>query len=165
VTVLEELQPNQVVLGERNYEAATALILGQARRELRIFDPDLGRGGYQSLKVHDVLKQFLSADRQNRLTIIMHDSRFLTSQCPRLVNLFRQYAHAMTIGLTEGRAQVAQDAFVLADDAHYLHRFHVDHARFKYRLDDKIAAKPLHERFGQLLEASPVRLSAVSLGL
>jgi hypothetical protein len=165
MSAVEELQPNQVILGERNYESATALILGRAGRELRIFDPNLGRGGYQSLKVHDLLKQFLTADRQNRLTIIMHDSQFLTSQCPRLIHLLRQYAHAMTICLTEGRAQAAQDAFVLADEGDYLHRFHVDHARFKFMLDDKVAAKPLHERFGQLLEASHVRLSAVSLGL
>ena len=162
---VEALEPNQVILGERNYEAATALILGRARRILRIFDPDLSRGAFQSLRVHDLLQQFLTADRQNRLTIIMHDSHFLTGQCPRLLNLCRHYAHAMNIHLTEGRARVAQDAFVLADDGDYLHRFHIDHARFKYQLDDQIAAKPLHERFGQLLEASRVRLSAVSLGL
>ena len=161
----QELQPNQVILGERNYEAATALLIGRARRELRIFDPNLGRGGYQSIQVHDLLSRFLIADRQNRLTIIMHDSEFLTSHCPRMIQLLRHYAHAMTISLTEGRAQAAQDAFVLADDGDYLHRFHVDHARFKYQLDNKVAAKPLHERFGQLQEASHVRLSAVSLGL
>ena len=165
MTKVEELQPNQIMLGERNYEAATALILGRARRELRVFDPNFSRGGYQSLKVHDLLSDFLAADRQNRLTIIVHDSQFLISQCPRLMHLLRQHAHAMSIHMTEGRVKSAQDAFVLADDGDYLHRFHIDHARFKYVLDDKVAAKPLHERFGQLLEASHGRLSAVSLGL
>lgn len=159
------LAPNQVVLGERNYEEATALLLSEARRELKIFDPDLTRGGYQGLRVFELLNAFLARDNLNRLTIILHDGQFLMAHCPRLTDLMQRYSHAMTVYLTDAQAKMAQDAFVLADDAAYLHRFHVDHARFKYMPADVVAAKSLHERFGQLLEATDSRLSAAVVGL
>lgn len=165
MTINHELIPNQVVLGERNYEDATALMLAQAKSELKIFDPDLSRGAYQSLRVHQLLNDFLARDRVNRLTIILHDGQFLTSHCPRLIELMKRYSHAMTVYLTDEHARVAQDAFVLADLTDYLHRFHIDHARFKYVQGDVLAARPLHERFDQLLEATHSRLSPVAVGL
>lgn len=160
-----ELAENQILLGERNYEAATALLLEQAQRQLKIFAPDLSRGGYQSPEVARLLRDFLARDRENRLTIVMHDSRFFMTECPRLVELARLYGHALTIYLTAAHARVAQDAFVLADDLHCLHRFHVDQARFRYRLHDQAAARPLHERFAQLLESTASVLSVDPLGL
>ena len=71
----------------------------------------------------------------------------------------------MTVYLTDEQAKVAQDAFVLADNTDYLHRFHIDHARFKYAQGNVLAARPLHERFDQLLEATHSRLSAATVGL
>lgn len=161
----DELKPDTIVMGERNYEAATALIIERAQRELRIFDPDLSRGGYQSLLVNQLLEDFLAKDRLNRLTIILHDSQFFSAKCPRLIELMKRYSHAITIYLTDDHAKVAQDAFVLADFGDYLHRFHIDHARFKYVHDDEIAAKPLHERFEQLLDETQSTLSVTTLGL
>lgn len=165
MSVNHELMPDQVVLGERNYEAATALLLAEAQHELKIFDPDLSRGGYQSLQVYDLLKSFMEKDRLNHVTIILHDSRFFSTQCPRLIDLMKRYTHAMTIYLTDERAQVAQDAFVLADRGDYLHRFHIDHARFKHSRDDEAAARPLHERFDQLLEVTHSKLGIAAVGL
>jgi len=160
-----ELIPNQVVLGERNYEDATAMMLAQAKRELKIFDPDLSRGAYQSLRVSELLNDFLARDQMNRLTIILHDGQFLTSHCPRLIELMKRYSHSMTVYLTDEQARVALDAFVLADNTDYLHRFHIDHARFKYLQGNVVAARPLHERFDQLLEVTHSRLSPVAVGL
>ncbi|MDP2247521.1 MAG: hypothetical protein Q8J65_05270 [Nitrosomonadales bacterium] len=165
MSVSEELMPNQVVLGERNYEAATALIIAGATRELKIFDPDLSRGGYQSLQLHDLLESFLAKDRLNRVIIILHESHFFIARCSRLTALMKRYTHAMTVYLTDERAQVAQDAFVLADSGDYLHRFHVDHARFKYVHQDEVAAKSLHERFDQLLDVTSSTLSITTTGL
>lgn len=161
----DELKPGTIVMGERNYEAATAIIIGRAQRELRIFDPDLSRGGYQSLLMNQLLEDFLAKARLNRLTIILHDSQFFSTKCPRLIELMKRYSHAITIYLTDEHAQVAQDAFVLADGGDYLHRFHIDHARFKYVHNDEIAAQPLHERFAQLLEETQSTLSVTKLGL
>jgi hypothetical protein len=161
----DELKPNQIVIGERNYEAATALIIRRATREIKLFDPDLSRGGFHSVEIHQALEDFLAKDRLNRITVILHDSQFFYTRCPRLIELMKRYTHAMTIYLTDERGHVAQDAFILADRGDYLHRFHVDHARFKYVHEDEVAAKPLHERFEQLLEVTSTTLSVMTTGL
>lgn len=161
----DELEPNQIVIGERNYEAATALIIRRATREIKLFDPDLSRGGFHSVEIHQALEDFLAKDRLNRMTVILHDSQFFYTRCPRLIELMKRYTHAMTIYLTDERGHVAQDAFILADRGDYLHRFHVDQARFKYVHEDEVAAKPLHERFEQLLEVTSTTLSVMTTGL
>lgn len=165
MNVSDELKPNQVILGERNYESATRLIIERAERELKIFDPDLSRGGYQSHELNQSLENFLAKDSLNRITIILHESQFLYTRCPRLIALMKRYTHALSIYLTDERGHVAQDAFVLADRGDYLHRFHVDHARFKFVHGDEAAAKPIHERFAQLLDVTSVMLSVSATGL
>lgn len=161
----EELKPDTIMLGERLYEAATELLIAKAERELLIFDPNLSRGGYQSLKCSEALQNFLAKDRQNRLTIVLHEADFFSESCPRLRDLMETYSHAIDIYVTDDSARVAQDAFVLADKAHYLHRFHINQARFRYVLDDEVATKPLAERFEQLLETTSSAVFATVVGL
>jgi hypothetical protein len=164
-SAVEELKPGTIILGERLYEAATELLIARAKRELLIFDPDLSRGGYQSLNGFEALRSFLSQDEQNRLIIVLHEADFFTERCPRLQDLLKTYSYAITIYVTDDSARVAQDAFILADKAHYLHRFHIGQARFKYVLDDEVATKPLLERFEQLLEATGSAVFATTTGL
>ena len=38
--LLDALQPNTILLGERSYEEATLLVIGRAEKELLIFDTD-----------------------------------------------------------------------------------------------------------------------------
>lgn len=161
----EELKPDTIILGERLYEAAAELLITKAKRELLIFDPDLSRGGYQSLKCYEALQNFLAKDKQNRLIIVLHEADFFTERCPRLQDLLKTYSYAITIYVTDDSARVAQDAFLLADKAHYLHRFHIGQARFKYVLDDEVRAKPLLERFDQLLEATSSAVFSATTGL
>lgn len=165
MVVTYEMAPNKIVFGERNFEEATTLLLAGAKQELKIFDPDLSRGGYQSKKVYDLLHAFLVNGGLKGITIVLHDEKYLFSHCPRLITLMQRYSRVMNVYLTNEWAKVAQDAFVLVDDAAYLHRFHIDHPRFKYVLDDMSAAKPLHERFEQLLAATSLKLSADKVGL
>jgi len=164
-SVVEELKPDTIILGERLYEAAAELLITKAKRELLIFDPDLSRGGYQNLKCYEALQNFLVKDKQNRLIIVLHEADFFSERCPRLQDLLRAYSYAINIYVTDDSARVAQDAFILADKAHYLHRFHINQARFKYVLDDEVATKPLLERFEQLLEATSSTVSAFTTGL
>jgi hypothetical protein len=164
-SITEELTPNAILLGERAFEAATVLLIAKAERELLVFDPDLSRGGYQGLRCYEVLRDFLAKDRQNRLVIVLHEADFFSAHCPRLQDLFQAYSHAISIYVTDESARVAQDAFVLADGKHYLHRFHINQARFKYVLDDEAAIRPLQERFDQLLEATSSAVFATSTGL
>lgn len=161
----EELKPDTIILGERLYETATELLIARARRQLLIFDPNLSRGGYQGLKCYEALRNFLAQDEQNRLIVVLHEADFFNERCPRLQDLLKTFSYAIGIYVTDDSARVAQDAFVLADKAHYLHRFHINQARFKYVLDDEVATKPLLERFDQLLEATSSAVFSATTGL
>jgi len=161
----EELIPNTILHGEQLFEGAINLIIGYAERELLIFDSGLMNGGYGSLRRAELLQQFLAKHRGSRLTLLLHHTDHLVQRCPRLMHLLKLFSHSIAVYKTGEEALVAQDSFVLADGVHYLHRFHVDHARFRYELDNPSAAQPLQERFGQIMETSTLGLSATTLGL
>jgi hypothetical protein len=161
----ETLTPNIILLGERLYAQAIDLVIQQAQKTLLVFDQDFSHGDYASIARHQSLQQFLSRDAHTKLTIIMHQSEFLTAHCPRLLELLTTYGHKMTVYLTNDSAKVAKDCFVIADDVHYVKRIHIDQARFKYAFDDAETCASLHMRFDELLEETSHTLSPTQLGL
>jgi hypothetical protein len=161
----DDLPAGQILIGEQAYNQALMRVLEHAQYQLQIFDPDLSRGGFQSVAMATALRDFFAKSRNNRLQIIVHSPQFLQERCPRLLDLLRTYGHAMQVCVTDVRAHIAEDAFALADGKHYIHRFHVDHARFKYVLEDEKLTNALQERFEELLEAAPNQLSANTIGL
>ena len=160
-----ELQPNSIILGERNYEAALDEVIARANSELLIFDQDFVRGNYASVARHDVLIDFLSKDPLSKLTIILQSAEHFLKNCPRLFELLKRYRHKMTVYETNDVAKVAKDCFVIADKSHYLRRFHIDQARFKFAFEDAIEAANLNMRFDELLEETADTVSATRLGL
>lgn len=160
-----ELMENQIITGERNYEQALDNVIASAKRELLIFDADFCKGAYNSRARYALLRDFLASGRHNRLAIVLHETGYFTSHCSLIHELLAVYGHAMTVYETGEQAKAARDCFVVADRKHYLRRFHIDHARFKYALDDKDTANMLNCRFNELLEASSQSMAATRLGL
>ena len=163
--LLDALQPNTILLGERSYEAATRLMIEQAQKELLIFDPNLSRGDYQGSAVVEALRQFLAKSRSNKLVIVVHDQSFMVERCARLLNLLKVYGHLITVYETVDTAKTALDAFILADKSHYLRRFHIDQARFKYVFDDIVETNALYERYEQLVDGATVASLSTHVGL
>ena len=162
---MHELIPNTIVLGERNYAQAIDLIIEQAQQELLIFDQDLRSGDYASLARYERIRHFLSQDSQSQLTMVLHDGGHLTKQCPRLFDLLEVYGHKMTVLLTNDRAKIAKDCFVIADTQHYVRRIHLDHARFKFNVNDPETAASLKNRFQELLDETTTPITHTQLGL
>jgi hypothetical protein len=160
-----ELKPDSIILGERNYETALDLVIAQAKNELLIFDQDFMRGDYASIARHDLLRDFLNKNSLSKLTIILQSAEHFVNSCPRLFELLRVYGHKMIIYQTNDNAKVAKDCFVIADKRHYLRRFHIDQARFKYAMDDEETCASLHTRFDELLEETADVISVTKLGL
>ena len=160
-----ELQTNTVMLGERNYEAALALVIATAQNELLIFDQDLSHGDYAGLQRIELIQQFLSKTPLSKLTIIVQNSEFFVSKCPKLFELLKRYGHKMTVYETNDSAKIAKDCFVIADKRHYVRRFHIDQARFKYALDDAEECANLNMRFDELMDETVDAVSATKLGL
>ncbi|MGB4812830.1 MAG: hypothetical protein WBP13_10195 [Methylophilaceae bacterium] len=159
------LAPDQIMIGERLYEEAINIVLATAQHELLIFDQDLSRGDFTSIKKYDFFQQFLSENANSRLTIVLQNTTFFKEKCPRLYQLLETYGHRMTVYETNDTAKHAKDCFILADGQHYIKRIHIDHARFKYALNDVKTVEQLNNRFAELLEATQSSVSVSNLGL
>lgn len=159
-----ELIPDTIVLGEANYQQAIRQVIAHAERELLIFDQDLAKGDYASVAMFELLRDFLAKDRQNRLVMVLHDTSYFTQRCPRLFELLALYGHIMTVYETNDYAKVAKDSFVIADQKHYVRRFHIDQPRFRYAFDH-VEAAMLNKRFDELLAETSVTVSTTTLGL
>lgn len=153
------------VEGLRDYEQAIHTVISLARHTLRIFDFSLRDTGYNSIERMELLQHFFLASRANRLTIVLHDTDYLTRECPRMMNLIRQFSHAINIYRTSDEARSVSDPFIIADEDHYLHRFHHDYPRALLALHDKEGARQLARRYNEILEASEPAVPPTTLGL
>lgn len=152
------------ILGNAQFDAAIDSVLQKASRRIRIFDRDLGRE-YNASRRIELLRRFLLASRRNTLQIVAHDIQTLDRNCPRILNLLRNYAHSISIHETLPTAKLVYDPFVVVDDHCFVHRFHFDEIRGLFALDDPIGASSFVERFAELWEASSPAISATTLGL
>ena len=150
--------------GNAAHEDALDILFARPGRQLRIFDRQLG-AGYNSAQRHDLLRHFLLASRSNRIQIVLHDASNLERDCPRLINLLRQFSYAVAIHETEPQAKGVYDPFAVLDERDYVHRFHYDDARGLLALDDPHEARGLVQRFGEIWEASSPAVSGTTLGL
>jgi hypothetical protein len=141
------------------------LVIAQAENELLIFDQDFVRGDYAGLRRFELLFAFLSKDNVSKLTIILQNTEYFIQHCPRLFELLKNYGHKMVVYETNDNAKVAKDCFVIADKRHYVRRFHIDQARFKYVLNDAEECANLSMRFDELLDETTEAVSATKLGL
>jgi hypothetical protein len=160
-----ELKPDTIILGERNYETTLDIVIAAAESELLIFDQDFKHGDYASSKRFELLFEFLSKDNLSKLTIILQNTEHFIQHCPRLFGLLKNYGHKMVVYETNDAAKVAKDCFVIADKQHYVRRFHIDQARFKYALSDVEECANLNMRFDELLDEITEAVSATKLGL
>lgn len=146
------------------FEAALDAVIARATRRLRVFDRALGRR-FDTAQRHGRIRDFLLADRANRLQIVLHDVDNIVRDCPRLTQLMRSCSGAISIHQTLPEAQGVYDPFVVADEHHFVHRFHYDDARSVLATDDPHEALQFVERFEELLAASRPAVPATPLGL
>ena len=148
------------IFGNAEYDT----ILQNASGKIRIFDHTLGRE-YNSSRRVEFLRHFLRANRRNTLQIVLHDSRTIDRDCPRILLLLRTYGHSISIHETQASAKSVYDPFVIVDDRCFVHRFHFDEMRGLLALDDPIGTHTFIERFAEIWEASSPAVSATTLGL
>lgn len=146
------------------YHAAMDELIGRATRCLRLFDRQLDTT-FNHPQRCERLRAFLLADRRNRLRIVLHDTSTLARNCARLLELQRQFSHAVAIHETRSEARRVHDPFALADECDHLHRFHHDHARAVLRLEDPAGTRTFVERFEEIWSFSDPSVNATTLGL
>jgi hypothetical protein len=145
--------------------AAIDELIGLAQRRIRVFDQDLSQTGWNQAARIDRLATFLRETRGRRLDIIVHDTHYLESACPRLLGLLRTYSFAITIYRTGTEAKLATDPLVVVDDRHYLHRFHFEQSRAAMGVNQPDQTRPLATRFEEIWATGEPGLNATVLGL
>jgi len=158
-------EPTHMKLESRTaLDEAITRVLPLARRQIAIFGKTFGSEWNQEARV-DLIRRFCLDSRRNQLRIVLHDPHPLYRACPRLLNLLRQFSHVITIHETQDQAKNVYDPFVMADDRHYMHRFHHDGAEGILGIDDPLGARALRDRFDELWTASDPAVPATTLGL
>lgn len=150
--------------GMREFEALYDDMIAQTQSVIRVFDKALSRE-YNSPRRYEALRQFLLASRSNRLMIVLHETDPIERQCPRVIDLARQFSSAVKIHQTLRPARHVYDPFVIFDATHYLHRFHYDHLRAAQGMNDIIGTQQLLDRFTEIWEASAPAISSDTTGL
>jgi hypothetical protein len=158
-------QPTQPFTSRSEHQAAVSTIIGGVKRELRIFDQHCRELGLNAPERFETLRQFLLASRAHRLYIVVHDTAYLASHCPRLTILMRQFSHAIFINKTRKELKGLSDNFIVADDQCFLKQFHHEHPRGVLGVEQPIETQALLMRFQEIWENSTPGLSATTLGL
>lgn len=159
-----ELRKEQSFTGLRDYEAALDRVIGLALGRIRIFDRRLTTGFNQAERI-EALGEFLRTNRANCVSIVVHEPDRIRTDCPRLVSLQRQHAHAIRIHRTLAPARSVYDPFCVADGSHYARRFHFDTLRGTLVLNDADGSSQLVRRFDEIWEVSQTAVTATTLGL
>ena len=140
--------------GSTDYIAALDTLCGLARHSLFVFEKDFDNIGFNSEARFETLRRFLLANPNNRLQLLAHDTRPIIQYCPRLMMLLRQFGHNMFIYQTPKNLEHLTEPFAVADESHYVRRFHFDDTRGILARNDGENARLLKSRFIEMWEAS-----------
>ena len=155
----------QPFFGMSEYQQALDAVIGHAQHTLQLFDFNLHDGGWNSPQRYACLKRFLLHSAHNRLHIALHSVDYVSRNCPRMLNLLREHSYAVFIHQTNPELRAVFDPLLIADDAHYAHRFHYEQPRGEYVLNDLAKTQGLLLRFDEIWQASTAAVFATTLGL
>jgi hypothetical protein len=145
--------------------AAVDQLIAMARHHIQVFDQDLSQTGWNNAARSESLGTFLRGVRGRRLDIIVHDTRYLETACPRMLRLLAVYGHCMAILQTGAEGKVATDPLLIVDGRHYLHRFHLEQPRAALGILQPEQTQPLAARFAEIWATGEAGINATVLGL
>jgi len=158
--------PQRLLLTTRKeYRDAFERLIRLAQRELRIFDADCSDLEIDSPRSYELLRALLLRARNSRVYIAVHDSGHIRNNCPRLLNLLRQFSDRMFIHQTGGEAARVQDSLVLADKLHFVRRPVQAQPRAVLTLYDEAECHGMHLRFSEIWDNSYTAVVATTSGL
>jgi hypothetical protein len=161
---MSELQ-HATLGGNADYIAALDRLCELAQHELIVFEKNYENTGFNADARYNTLRTFLLASPNNRLHLLAHSTSYLVQYCPRIMMLLRQFAHSMQIYQTPLHLQRVSEPFAVADQTHYVRRFHFDDPRGIFAQNDPQGARMLHSRFLEMWSASHPGAAATTLGL
>lgn len=153
------------LFGIVDYTAALDTLCKLAKHNLYLFDKNFDGMGFNSEARYETLRSFLLASPTNRLFVLTHDSHYLSTRCPRMMMLLRQFDHVMFVHQTPKHLLHITEPFAVADDIHYIRRFHFDDPRGILATNDPEYARALKSRFMEMWSSSHPSVAVTTLGL
>jgi len=135
----------------------------RARLTLDLFDPDFSLWTFDSAETAQLLRSFLL--NQGRLRLVAHTNSYIQRQCPRFINLLRDFGPNIDCRLTSKGLHQLTDSFCVADGRHQVRRFHADHLRGEAVFDAPDDTGVCIERFTGIFAESSPGLHANTTGL
>lgn len=151
--------------GILDYTAALDSLCTLARRNLYFFEKNYEGLDFNAEARYETLRQFFLANPANRLFVLAHDTHFLSTRCPRMTMLLRNFGHAMSIYQTPRTLHKITEPFAIADDTHFVRRFHFDDPRGIMAQQDPENARALKSKFLEMWSASQPAAPITKLGL
>lgn len=151
----DNISQHEKLASSTDYVAALDTLCGLAKHKLFIFEKDFTNIGFNNEARFELLRSFLLlANPSNRLQLLAHDTRPMSQYCPRLMTLLRQFGHNMFIYQTPKHLQHLTEPFAVADESHYVRRFHFDDTRGILARNDGEGALLYKSRYIEMWEAS-----------
>ncbi len=151
--------------GVADYVAALDTVCALARHTLNVFENNYEDIGFNSEARYDALRRFLLASPSNRVNLLAHNPQPLIRYCPRMMMLLREFSHSMFIYQTPSSLLNVTEPFAVADNSHYVRRYHFDDSRGLLARNDPEEARRLNSRFQEMWASSHPCASATTLGL
>jgi hypothetical protein len=137
-----------------DYVTALDELCRLANHSLIFFEKNFLDSGFNSSSRIEILRNFLLRNPNHQLKLLAHDTQPLSQQCPRLLSLMKQFTHNMFIYQTPINLQHITEPFAIADNSHYVRRFHFDHAQGVFTQNDPEYAHLLKSRFMEMWQSA-----------
>jgi hypothetical protein len=151
--------------GVADYISALDTVCASAQRTLNIFEKNFEDIGFNSEARFDALRHFMLSNSMNRLNLLAHNPEPLIRFCPRMMTLLTQFSHSMFVYRTPKSLQHITEPFAVADNAHYVRRYHFDDTRGLLARNDPEEARRLNSLFHEMWTSSQPCTSGTKLGL
>ena len=151
--------------GIEDYNNALDTLCKLAQRNLYLFEKDYDGMGFNTVARYETLRNFLLANPAHRLFVLAHDTSYLSRFCPRMLMLLRQFGTSMFIYQMPKNLQHITEPFSVADESHYVRRFHFDDPRGILAQYDPEKARALKSRFLEMWASSHPAVSITTTGL
>jgi len=148
----------------REHADAIRRLLEASHGQLSVFDSDLSHGELESAQGAAAIERLL-LNKGARLRVVLHDTNFLETRCPRLTRLLSQFSHCFEVRQSPEDLRNLTECYLLSEPDDGVVRFHRDWARGKWFVANPEEAGVWRSRFAQLWECSVPAVSATRLGL
>lgn len=147
------------------FRAAFDALLGSTQRQLRLYDHDLGLLEIDHQPRHASLRALCVAGGGRRIELLLDEIHHVARDCPRLMQLVRDFGHVIEIRQADPNMPRPDQAFALADRHGVLVRADKTALHGTLHLDDAHTAVMLHREFEGMWQRAQASVTATTLGL